>query len=555
MEGRPVETGRLYSYLTGRGRPDYIPEWELSQRKDGTWYHIDNPTVTIPVIDGKMDRSPEQMLLVPYALSPPMFGEGISFASLQHTKDQIKASLGQLFAVPPDSRVPLRFEKNQLRRACEDGTLDSYLKILQEFFTRLHKGGGFFRVTDFDDFMNSAPYDTTFARDPRTHIKRLDQVDPEDDFPAGPALAAEEFRLNILPSWYRHYGKPTFRYTTTAGRWHRVIHCHGLAHMSPIVENRDPDPQDAREERSRAWKLFFRDNEGKDSGLGLPRDVLDNIFRLHVFCGRRQQSHDPYLHGWEPFHLTWYRITGTEEHRNSVWKSGTLYRTKHRLEQASFTFGLFPNRKTGKGLNPFGSRKLSCEDNFYWTSIMLTPLYMDTKSIYTTNAPQTLALHLIAAALYDVANSLEGIARCMAEILVDDDATFDPDKHDRLLFDDNAFSRSRRYFWAIDILETFRERTLDSITQWNYWWAGWEHILRDFEKHCIARKAARYETDLDGSPIIPTAHERQQCIDDILPKVKSEVVRLKVLETQFQGLLEKTQKLRDGVSATPIHKY
>ena len=28
----------------------------------------------------------------------------------------------------------------------------------------------------------------------------------------------------------------------------------------------------------------------------------------------------------------------------------------------------------------------------------------------------------------------------------------DPSEHDNLLFDDGAFSRSRRYFWAIDCL-------------------------------------------------------------------------------------------------------
>ena len=28
----------------------------------------------------------------------------------------------------------------------------------------------------------------------------------------------------------------------------------------------------------------------------------------------------------------------------------------------------------------------------------------------------------------------------------------EPNEHDNLLFDDGAFSRSRRYFWAIDCL-------------------------------------------------------------------------------------------------------
>lgn len=32
------------------------------------------------------------------------------------------------------------------------------------------------------------------------------------------------------------------------------------------------------------------------------------------------------------------------------------------------------------------------------------------------------------------------------------DSLMEPSEHDNLLFDDGAFSRSRRYFWAIDCL-------------------------------------------------------------------------------------------------------
>ena len=41
-----------------------------------------------------------------------------------------------------------------------------------------------------------------------------------------------------------------------------------------------------------------------------------------------------------------------------------------------------------------------------------------------------------------------------------------PNEHDNLLFDDGAFSRSRRYFWAIDCLSEFDVSISDNITQW-----------------------------------------------------------------------------------------
>lgn len=41
-----------------------------------------------------------------------------------------------------------------------------------------------------------------------------------------------------------------------------------------------------------------------------------------------------------------------------------------------------------------------------------------------------------------------------------------PAEHDNLLFDDGAFSRSRRYFWAIDCLSEFEASISDNIHQW-----------------------------------------------------------------------------------------
>jgi hypothetical protein len=47
----------------------------------------------------------------------------------------------------------------------------------------------------------------------------------------------------------------------------------------------------------------------------------------------------------------------------------------------------------------------------------------------------------------------ENIAAYFARLVVHHkDVLSDPDAHDNLLFDDDSFSRSRRYFWAINYL-------------------------------------------------------------------------------------------------------
>ena len=51
-------------------------------------------------------------------------------------------------------------------------------------------------------------------------------------------------------------------------------------------------------------------------------------------------------------------------------------------------------------------------------------------------------------------------------ILDGGDSLMRPTEHDNLLFDDGAFSRSRRYFWAIDCLSEFEASISDNINQW-----------------------------------------------------------------------------------------
>lgn len=50
----------------------------------------------------------------------------------------------------------------------------------------------------------------------------------------------------------------------------------------------------------------------------------------------------------------------------------------------------------------------------------------------------------------------------------------DPKKHDALLVDDSAFSRSRMYFWAISTLTEFDKTIADTIDQWEISRKIWE---------------------------------------------------------------------------------
>ena len=75
-------------------------------------------------------------------------------------------------------------------------------------------------------------------------------------------------------------------------------------------------------------------------------------------------------------------------------------------------------------------------------------------------------LHLIGQGLERIADRWADFLSYFDYILDSGDFLMKPAEHDNLLFDDGAFSRSRRYFWAIDCLSEFELSITDNINQW-----------------------------------------------------------------------------------------
>lgn len=75
-------------------------------------------------------------------------------------------------------------------------------------------------------------------------------------------------------------------------------------------------------------------------------------------------------------------------------------------------------------------------------------------------------LNLIGQGLERIADRWADFLSYFDYILDGGDSLMKPAEHDNLLFDDGAFSRSRRYFWAIDCLSEFENDITDNLTQW-----------------------------------------------------------------------------------------
>ncbi len=108
-------------------------------------------------------------------------------------------------------------------------------------------------------------------------------------------------------------------------------------------------------------------------------------------------------------------------------------------------------------------------------------------------------------------------------ILDNGDSLMQPYEHDNLLFDDGAFSRSRRYFWAINCLSEFELCITDNLIQWELY------------------KEARIQPSLEAE-ILPELDQTQ---------LRNTERQYNILQNQreyFRQKLTSTKALRDAVS-------
>jgi hypothetical protein len=144
-----------------------------------------------------------------------------------------------------------------------------------------------------------------------------------------------------------------------------------------------------------------------------------------------------------------------------------------------------------------------------WTILLLTPpVFLDQRECLPLSMDSNIhsaAIELISQCFRKLLERWKGLHDHLEELLDDRDTLTNPAKHDKLLWDDEVFTRSRKYFWAIHSLTEFHLSISDNILQWeNYHAAKIEPLhkvnllnpvdlsrLRDLDSACIALKNLR----------------------------------------------------------------
>lgn len=148
-------------------------------------------------------------------------------------------------------------------------------------------------------------------------------------------------------------------------------------------------------------------------------------------------------------------------------------------------------------------------------------LYEKVPGIIGTQDAPSIAADMIEFTMRMVVNRWSEILDYFSWLIGHRDALADPDTHDSLLFDDDSFSRSRRYFWAINYLAELDTSIAMNIVQLEAWITEWPDHLS------VPKKEMQAE--------VKSLPERLD--------------QLKLLQEKLRALRQEAFALRDGVSS------
>jgi hypothetical protein len=157
----------------------------------------------------------------------------------------------------------------------------------------------------------------------------------------------------------------------------------------------------------------------------------------------------------------------------------------------------------------------------FWTSVYLCPnnfdLYDKIPSLIATQNAQDVLLDMIEFTMHMVIDRWRKVEEYFGWLIGHRDTLSDLEAHDSLLFDDDTFSRSRKYFWAINYLAELDISIAENMFQLEKW------------------------TSLEGTHRGEHAKRTDARLSELLAQLKD-------LRSRLRAQREEAIALRDGVS-------
>ncbi|KAM0152118.1 hypothetical protein ACHAPC_007916 [Botrytis cinerea] len=160
--------------------------------------------------------------------------------------------------------------------------------------------------------------------------------------------------------------------------------------------------------------------------------------------------------------MTFYEMIRACEDRRNIWKIGTFHNDNVRnwepviegIENNNLVLRL--SCATIVGIIDYG-KKWSPEN---WSMLLLAPRFMESYMSIHSDGEHAVDREFIAAfsgiidrSTRDIIRHWDILANYFEKLLSESDTILEPDLHDLLLVDEWKYSKSKRYFWALNILK------------------------------------------------------------------------------------------------------
>ncbi|PMD29545.1 hypothetical protein L207DRAFT_574145 [Hyaloscypha variabilis F] len=192
------------------------------------------------------------------------------------------------------------------------------------------------------------------------------------------------------------------------------------------------------------------------------RSLVQNHIILHRNSFTRNQfsMNNQYLRREIGFHFTYFDTFFRHKSR-TTWPVGEFYENPHtKFVKCSFTMLIIP--EDGNKVDTDAWTMLCMTDDGFW----------DRESYATLKSPslKCQSIHFIALALRSAADSWRRLLGELERTVSDGNAYLSPIELQNSFFvEDDSYSNSRKYFWAIRVITEFIKALNDSIDQWRFY--------------------------------------------------------------------------------------
>ncbi|KAF7920989.1 hypothetical protein EAE99_007841 [Botrytis elliptica] len=330
-------------------------------------------------------------------------------------------------------------------------------------------------------------------------------------------------------------------------QWRRIILMKGISDMYESIEDLDSwlNAQDLVAFR------FTNTNEFENYSRGYQKrpkvrdpkirfksaqSMLQDAWRSHGHCRRFGKS--DYRSSGATFQITFYEMIPANKGHCGIWKRGKFRNDKvrnwERVIHGVENNDLALRRSCITIVGIIDSFQEWSPEN--WTVLLLTPIRTNIDTDLYEDGKQAADREFLVAfsGIIDcstrvVVHHWEVLANYFEKLLSESDTLLEPELHDLLLVDDSKYSKSKKYFWALNMLKEIESDVAAVISQ--------IEGFMDFSKHSPLKK----QFPLPEGKI---SLERERIVKNNLSVVKEDLIRLK---SRFNDQRELAKDLRDGL--------